>query len=316
MPSTKECRLRISVRLARGILLAAMFGPALVDAQTRTAQEHFRSPQAAADALLEACKNNDSEALIRILGERYRGHIATIDDAVERRNRRMLYLMAQARLEIQEEGDAKAVLVLGRIQWPIPVPLVKGTEGWHFDFDLGLEEIRARRIGAHELVAIQTCREYVRIQTQYAAVDRDGDEVREYAQRLVSNPGKQDGLYWEPAPGSNAPPSPLASLAPESFMDWAKPDAGAPLMGYHYRILTQQGKNPPGGEYDYLINGNMIAGFALVAWPAEYRESGVMTFVISHQGKLFEKDLGPDTAERVEAMTEYNPDASWELVED
>ncbi|MDX2198731.1 MAG: DUF2950 domain-containing protein [Phycisphaerae bacterium] len=308
--------MRISVSLVRGILLAAMLGPAVVHAETPTAQERFRSPQAAADALLEACKNNESEVLIRILGECYREHIAKIDDAVEQRNRRMLYLMAQGHLEIKEEGDAKAALVIGRIQWPMPVPLVKESEGWRFDFDLGLEEIRARRIGAHELVAIQACREYVRIQTQYGAVDRDGDNVREYAMRLVSNPGKQDGLYWEPTPDSIVPPSPLASLAPESLIEWAKMDAGAPLMGYQYRILTQQGKNPPGGEYDYIINGNMIAGFALVAWPAEYRESGVMTFVISHQGKLFEKDLGPDTDKRVKAMTQYDPDASWELLED
>ncbi len=306
--------MRTPARLTLGILLAAMLGPALVDAQTPTAQQHFPSPQAAVDALLEACKNNDSAALIQMFGERYRAHIEKIDDAVERRNRRMLYLMAQARLKIQEEGDAKVVLVIGRIQWPMPVPLVKETEGWRFDFDVGLKEIQARRIGANELAAIQTCREYVRIQAQYAAVDRDGDEVREYAQRLVSNPGKQDGLYWEPAPGSNAPPSPLESLVPAYFIDWAKTDAGTPFMGYHYRILTQQGANPPGGKYDYIINGNMIAGFALVAWAAEYRESGVMTFVISHQGKLFEKDLGPDTDKRVKAMTEYDPDASWELV--
>jgi Protein of unknown function (DUF2950) len=297
------------------VLMLAALGAATASAQSpasQPAQQVFPTPRAAVDVLLAACKDNDSAALIRLLGPRFGAQLEKVDDDDERRLRRAFYDKAQAHLAIEEQGDAKAILVIGRELWPVPIPLVKEAAGWRFDTDAGLEELLARRIGEDELAVIDVCQEYVRMQADYAAVDRDGDEVREYAQQIVSTPGKHDGLYWERE--GNERPSPLEALLPDSFGDVKDCKPGSPHMGYYYKILTRQGANPPGGKYDYLINGNMIAGFALVAWPADYRVSGVMTFVISHQGKLFQKDLGPDTAKLVEAMTEYNPDKSWEPV--
>lgn len=283
---------------------------------TMPGQQYFSTPRAAVDALLEACKNNDSQALIRMLGERYGKQIEKIDDAEEQQHRREFYEKAKAALKIAEQGDAKAVLVIGREAWPMPIPLVKDSAGWRFDTDAGMEEMLARRIGENELAAIDICNEYVRMQVDYAAVDRNGDEVREYAQQIVSTPGKKDGLYWDTAADSGEPPSPLAAYLPDDFEAVRRSNPNTPYMGYHFKILTRQGANPPIGKYDYVINGHMIAGFALVAWPVDYRASGVMTFVISHQGKLLQKDLGPDTAKLVEAMTEYDPDKSWRRVEE
>lgn len=299
------------------MLLTATFGTVLAFAQapeSKPAQQYFSTPQEAVSTLVEACKNNDSAALVRMLGECYREQIAKIDDAEERQHRRDFYEQAQALTKIEEKGDAKAVLVIGRELWPVPIPLVKEAAGWRFDTAAGIEEMLARRIGENELAAIEACHEYVRAQVEYAAVDRDGDEVREYAQQIISTEDKRNGLYWETNPESSERPSPLAAFLPDDFEALKRSKPGTPYMGYHFKILTRQGDKPPGGKYDYIINDNMIAGFALVAWPAEYRKSGVMTFVISHQGKLIEKDLGPETARLVEAMTEYNPDESWTLV--
>lgn len=300
-----------------GMSLAIMLGAAIASAQAPTsgpAQQVFPSPKAAADALLDACKNNDTAALIGMLGERYRAQAEKIDDAEERQHRRDFYDKAQTLLKIEPQGDAKAVLIVGRELWPVPIPLVKEAAGWRFDTDAGFEEMLARRVGENELIAIEVCHEYVRAQVEYAAVDRDGDQVREYAQRIASTPGKRNGLYWDVAPESHERPSPLAALLPEVIEGLKDSAPGTPYMGYHYKILTGQGANAPGGKHDYVINGNMIGGFALVAWPADYRASGVMTFLISHQGKLFEKDLRPETAKLAEAVTVYDPDQSWEWV--
>ncbi len=299
------------------MLLAAIIGTAIAGGQTpdsRPAQQVFPTTQAAVDTMLKACKDNDAEALVRMLGDKFREQLKRVDDNNERLLRRAFYDRAQAHLEMQKQDDGKLIIIVGRDLWPLPIPLVKEAAGWRFDTDAGLEELQARRIGENELAVIDVCYEYVRMQADYAAVDRDGDEVREYAQQFVSTPGKHDGLYWERDADAGERPSPLEALLPDSFGEVKDSKPGDPRMGYYYKILTRQGANPPGGKYDYIINGNMIAGFAMVAWPADYRVSGVMTFVISHQGKLFQKDLGPDTAKLVEAMTEYNPDKTWELV--
>lgn len=279
---------------------------------SRPVQQQFPTPRAAIDALLAACKDNDSTALVRMLGPRYGEQLKKVDDGEERQHRLDFYRKSQAFMRIDELGDSKSVLVIGREHWPVPIPIVKSATGWWFDTDAGLEELLARRIGENELAIIDVCHEYVRMQADYASEDRDGDDVREYAQRFASTAGRRDGLYWEQK--STERPSPLESLLPDSFGKVKDSKPGAPHMGYYFKILTRQGANPPGGKYDYVINGNMIAGFALVAWPADYRESGVMTFVISHQGKLFEKDLGPGTTKVVETMSEYDPDSTWEVV--
>lgn len=274
-------------------------------------QQSFPSPQAAVDAMLDACKKNDSAALIRMLGPGYGAQLERIDNAEERQHRSNFYQKSQEFMRIEEQEKDRAVLIIGREHWPVPVPLVKAPAGWRFDTDVGMEEMLARRVGENELAAIEVCREYVRAQVEYARVDRDGDQVREFAQRIISTAGKRDGLYWERDSESSEQPSPFEALLPDDFDRIRHTKERVPYMGYYFKIITRQGAKPPGGKYDYVINGNMIAGFAIVAWPADYRASGVMTFLVSHQGTLVEKDLGPDTAKQAEAMTEFNPDESW-----
>lgn len=293
---------------------AVLLGAGMVAAQSpesKSAQQLFPTPEAAAQSLIEACRDNNSTALVAMLGPAFGAEIAKIDDAEEAQHRREFYQQAQALTKIEPQGEDKAVLIIGAQRWPVPAPLVKEAGGWRFDSAEGMEELRARRIGENELAAMDACHEFVRAQAEYAAVDRDGDEVREYAQQLMSTAGKRNGLYWESDPAGRERPSPLAAFLPDQIDGLRRSSARIPYMGYYFKVLTRQGEGVPGGKYDYVINGNMIAGYGLVAWPAEYRFSGVMTFVISHQGKLYEKDLGPETAKLVEAMNEYNVDDTW-----
>ena len=278
-------------------------------------QQAFDSPKAAFDSLLAACKDNDSQALIRMFGPRYRDAIAKIDDAEEMEHRLKFWERSQAHMKLIEQGDDRVELIIGRDLWAFPIPLVKESRGWVFATEEGFKEMLARRIGENELTAIEVCREFVAAQSEYAAIDRDGDEVREYAQRIASSPEMRDGLFWEVSAESSEPPSPLGHLLAEAEGNPKKHKPGAPYMGYYFKILTRQGSNPPGGKYDYVINGNMIAGFALVAWPADYRESGVMTFLTSHHGRVYEKDLGDKTEALAKAMDAFDPDDSWQRVE-
>jgi hypothetical protein len=192
---------------------------------------------------------------------------------------------------------------------------VRTGDAWFYDGDAGLEEMYNRRIGSNELTTIKVCYEYVRAQREYADEDRDGDEVREYAQRVMSTRGVKDGLFWPTdEDGDESPLGPMvASATAEGYSVKAEPQA---FHGYRFRILTRQGAKAPGGAYGYVINGNMIGGFALVAYPANYGNSGVMTFIVNHQGKVYQKDLGPRTAAIAAGMRAYNPDATWSLADD
>lgn len=217
---------------------------------------------------------------------------------------------------LQKQGDNVRVLVIGKRAWPFPIPIVRVNNGWRFDTAAGKEELLNWRIGENELSAIETLRAYVDAQQEYASEDRDGDEVLEYAQKIGSSPGKKDGLYWKVEPGSNDEVSPFGPFVADAtdYLEGRKP--GDPYKGYYYKILVRQGSNPPGGRYDYIINDHMIGGFAMVAMPADYGSSGIMTFVVNQQGKVFQKDLGKNTRDRVNAMQEYNPDQTWtEVVE-
>jgi Protein of unknown function (DUF2950) len=205
------------------------------------------------------------------------------------------------------------VLIMGREDWPFPIPLVRKDGTWRFDTAAGREEILYRRIGRNELDAIETCLAYVDAQQEYAERGVAGNGV--YAQRIVSRPGKKDGLYWPAQSGTDE--SPLGELAASAAAEgYRAGQQRAPYHGYYYKVLTRQGPNAPGGALDYVVRGNMIGGFALVAYPAEYRNSGVMTFLVSHQGNVYEKDLGPDTARIAAGMTAFNPDNSWRRVAD
>lgn len=212
---------------------------------------------------------------------------------------------------VQNEDDVQ-ILDLGRQLWPFPFPIVKGEDGkWAFDTVAGLEEIVNRRIGENELTAIETMRLYVQAQNDYAAQDRDGDGVVEFAQKLLSSEGATDGLYWPSEQGDGD--SPAGPLDPGAL---EKAKAGDGYFGYKFRILTRQGANVAGGAYDYLINGNMIGGFALIGWPAKYGETGVSTFIVNQAGVVYEKDFGVDTENIVSKIKTFNPDNNWELVEE
>jgi hypothetical protein len=291
--------------------------------QTKTAANEpsiYSSPQDALEALLVAIKGNDEQALLVIFGRKHEKLIVVTDKVARGEGLANLYEASQQKKTWLEEGEDKLILILGNKAWPFPIPLVKVAGGWQFDAAQGAEEIINRRIGANELGALDTCLAYVEAQHEYASADRGGDEVLEYAQRLGSTQGKKDGLYWYVDSDDDEELSPFGPLLADAvaYLEEAKKTDKdhLPFHGYFFKILTGQGAYPPGGEYNYIINGNMIAGFALVACPADYGSSGIMTFLVSQQGKVYEKDLGDDTHGIVKSMTQYNPDATWVLAED
>jgi hypothetical protein len=209
-------------------------------------------------------------------------------------------------------SDTNIIIEVGADAWPFPIPLVKERGGWHFDTAAGQAEIINRRIGKNELEVLSAMRAYVDAQREYASEDRDGDKVLEYAQKIASSPGQTDGLYWPTElNGQRSPLGPVVAEAQD--VGYKAPDSAGPqpFHGYYFKILTRQGKNSPGGKYDYVINGNMIGGFAMVAWPADYEDSGIMTFIVNQQGRVYQKDLGANTAKVAKKMTEYDPDPTW-----
>lgn len=274
----------------------------------------FQTPDDAGKALREAIVNDDSTQLIALFGNQDAALLSSGDDVEDKNNRAEFATLAQEKMRVEPIGEDKAIIYVGNMDWPFPIPLVKIADSWQFDTQQGRQEIINRRIGRNELNTVSAIQGYQEAQFDYANTDRDGDGVLEYAQKLQSEPGKFDGLFWETEEGQ--PQSPLGPLIAEARADGFKikgvTEKPAPYHGYYYRVLTRQGKNVPGGKYDYVINGHMIAGFGLVAFPAQYGSSGIMTFVVNHQGKIYEKDLGPKTAEIAEKMKEYNPDASWD----
>ncbi len=282
-------------------------------------QKYFTTPEAAADAMIKAFKKNDESALLDIFGHEHKKLVVVTDKVAQKESRRRLSEAAKQKLKLEKQGQSKVIVVVGLLEWPLPIPIVKENRGWRFDTAAGVEEILNRRIGKNELIAMTTCREVAAAQLEYAGKDRDGDEVLEYAQRIVSTKGNRDGLYWYAGPDDNEDISPLGPIFADAavYLEAGKKAKGKiPYKGYYYKILTRQGENVPGRKYDYVINGNMIAGFALVACPADYEASGIMTFVISHQGKVYEKALGEKTLDIVKAMKEYNPDKTWKLTEE
>jgi hypothetical protein len=288
-------------------------------------QQTFASDEDAVKALLAALsledKDKRKETMRGIFGPAAQD-LASGDPVEDAASFKTFIARATAKTRLEKQADALSILHIGNEDWPFPIPIVKTADGkWFFDTAAGTEEILARRIGANELATIQVCRAYVLAQRQYAGKDRDGSEVLKYAQHFHSRPGKKDGLYWPAAAGEEQ--SPFGPLVAEASAKGyfgerpaGQPAGPRPFQGYFFHTLTRQGPDVPGGRYDYVINGNMIAGFALIAWPAKYGSSGVMTFVVNHQGKVYQKDLGPNTDQIARRITEYNPDASWKLVKD
>ena len=277
-------------------------------------EERFSSPQAAVDALKAAVEARDTNTMHAIFGPTAHGLVSA--DFVEAAEERELFVSRlKEKVNLVSESDAKAVLQLGADGWPFPIPLVKQDGQWRFDTEGGKEEILNRRIGANELGAIHVCRAYVEAQREYAGVDHNGAEVLAYAQHLRSTPGTHDGLYWSTRTGDEL--SPLGPLVAQARVEGYRQktkiltDEQSPYHGYYFKILTRQGKQAPGGKYDYLINSHMIGGFALVAWPAEWGNTGVMTLIVNQQGRVYQKNLGPKTSSIANAMSAYNPDNTW-----
>ena len=290
------------------VLMMALASGWPAQAATAESQMRFGTPEAAVDVLRTALKNDDESTLRDLIGREYADRLLLKDKGVAHAGRQRLSQAIEEGVTLRQDTADRVVLLLGKNGWPFPIPLVRSGDDWRFHTAAGVEEILNRRIGANELEAIEACRAYLAAQHQYASTIRDDSGIRKFAQRLHSSHGKQDGLYWDPAVagGEESPFGPLMA----EFRKGGR-QRGDPYNGYYFRILTRQGNHVPGGQYNYVINGNMIAGFALVAFPAEYGNTGVMTFLVSHHGKVYQKDLGPRTAEMVKAMQEYNPDATW-----
>jgi hypothetical protein len=299
----------------------------LAEAPLRTyaadAAKTFPTAEEALSALATAVNARDREALKAIFGPAI--DELTSPDRVQATNELAAFAeaMSRSRRLVKETTNSFSVEVGGNA-YSFPVPIVQQQDGrWFFDTAAGKEEVINRRIGRNEIGAITVARVYVQAQREYASKDRDDDEVLEYAQRLLSTPGKKDGLYWPiELDGELSPLGPLVALAREEGYrreqnsEATEGEQARPYHGYFYRILTRQGPAAPGGKYDYIINGNMIAGFALLAYPADYGETGIMSFIVNQQGKVYQKDLGPKTAEVAKSIEEYNPDKTWSLSPD
>lgn len=276
-------------------------------------QKTFPTPEAAVDALQAALKANDQAALVAIFGDKHKDVIGTDDPAQDAVVRGKAAAALETYRLLEARGDDRRVLLMGERAWPLPIPLVKTASAWRFATEEGVEELLNRRIGGNERAAIQVMHAYVDAQRRYAAADRDGDGVLEYAQKLVSGEGARDGLYWPADAAKGEEESPFGPLVGASAPYLKGHKQGDPFRGYHFRILTRQGKGAPGGAYSYIINGNQIAGFALLAYPHDYGRSGVMSFIVSHNGKVYEKNLGPNTEKLATKMTAFDP-SGWKEV--
>jgi hypothetical protein len=277
------------------------------------AQQSFSTPEEAASAFAAGVKSDDPRDLLKVLG--FRGvDIAFSGDKVADAEARQRFTVAyDAKHSIRLEGDNKGVIILGSDDFPFPISLTRQKRGWEFDTAAGRLEVLYRRIGRNELDAIQTCLAYVDAQNEYAEKDRTGEGGGVYAQRIVSTSGKKDGLYW---PASDQDQSPLGELAARASAEGYKVGSGpVPYHGYYYRILTQQGPNAAGGILNYVVKGKMIGGFALVAYPAVYGNSGVMTFLVNQAGTVYQKDLGNHTLNLVMRMPWFDPDQTWKKVQ-
>ncbi len=282
------------------------------NAQSAT-QRTFAAPLEAATAVAEAAGQNDTPALLKILGPDSADIVKSGDPADDKERRAEFAARAHEKLVIQLEPNNpnRAVVIAGNDNWPFPIPLVRTKAGqWRFDAARGRLEILARRVGRNELAAIDVCRGYVEAQMEYASRDRQAKGVLAYAQRIVSSPGKKNGLYAE---------GDADNLVPKAFGDAAAAIAAGktpePYHGYYFRILTAQGPDAPGGTHAYIVKGEMIGGFALVAYPAKYGDSGIKTFIVNHSGVVYEKDLGAATATLAPQMTRFNPDKTWQPVQ-
>jgi len=308
-----RCRYGLTAFIA-AIIVVTVFS-FLVSAQD-IEQKKFKSPEDAFKSLVKAAKNNDTKELLAIFGPEGKDIISSGDEVADKAARKRFIKAAKEAVKFSKLDDETMLPVIGKDEWSFPIPIVKSGQEWVFSTEEGKEEIINRRIGRNELYTIRVSLAYVDAQREYVSKDRMGDGVLQYAQHFVSQKGKKDGLYWEAAPGEKGSPlGPLVASATKEGYTARKGEKPSPYHGYYFKILKSQGNSVPGGELDYVINGKMVAGFGLVAYPAEYGVSGIMTFTVNQLGIVFEKDLGPKTEEIAKAITKYDPDKTWNKVE-
>jgi hypothetical protein len=299
------------------ICMIAIAFSASDSAAAKAKQRTFASPEDAVKALVDAVKNNDTKELNAIFGPGSTSLISSGDEVADKAGGERFIRNFEEMNKLQQESAGKMILHVGTEDYPLPIPIVKKGERWLFDTRAGKEEILNRRIGRNELDVIKVLHAYVDAQRQYASKERDGDSAPGYARRLFSTEGKHDGLYWETKEGEEESPfGPLvAKAAAEGYKKKGGADKPSPFHGYYFRSLKAQGKHAPGEAYDYVVNGKMILGFALVAYPAQYGSSGIMTFIINQEGVVFQKDLGKNTKNVAMSMQMYDPDKTWEMAE-
>ena len=293
--------------LASGIICC----PAPAAAQ-QSGQKTFTSAGEACRALVAALQANDQTALLSILGADAKDILSSGDGVEDKNNREDFVQKYQQMHRMVIEPDGTTTLYIGAENWPTPIPLAHKGDTWYFDTAAGKQEILYRRIGRNELTVIQTCHELVDAEKEYYAEPHDGEPGQQYAQKLYSDPGKHNGLYWNPASGeAESPLGPLVASAADEGYSRESNQKLRPFQGYYFRLLTGQGTNQPGGARSYIVDGKMTGGFAFLASPAEYRSSGAMTFIVDQDGVVYEKDLGPRTAETAKTLTQYRRDATW-----
>ena len=297
--------------ITRLLVIAVVLMAFSVSFAATAQQKTFSSADEAVKAAIAAARKNDDKELLAIFGANAK-EILFSGDAVADKERRGQFIAAYDEKNRLATKGEETILIVGKQEWPFPIPVVKKGQSWVFDTEKGKEEILNRRIGENELNTIQVMLAIVDAEREYAIKDRNRDGLLEYAQKFISDPGKKNGLYWEAKQGE--PQSPFGPIMVRARSEgYKKQESGGPppYHGYYYKILTAQGKDAPGGAYSYLVKGKMIGGFAVVAYPAAYGNSGVMTFIVNHEGKVFQKNLGPNTPSIAKSMKEYNPDKTW-----
>jgi hypothetical protein len=315
MPGTKlsidKCHWAGLSKLAAAAAILTVCSVIPAGAQKR-GQKTFSSSEEASSAFVAAVQSNDEKAMLEILGPDGK-HVVSSGDETEDANGRANFVQKYQEMHrLVNEPDGTTTLYIGAKNWPTPIPLVNKGNVWYFDTEAGKKEILYRRIGRNEMSAIRVCQELVAAEKEYY-----GTQHNEYAQKIFSDEGQKNGLYWKVSDvDSESPIGPLVARAVATGYPKSLEGGPTPYRGYYYHILTRQGKNVPGGAKDYIVDGKMTAGFAFVAYPAEYRSSGVMTFIVSDYGVVYQKDLGKKTEARAQAMTEYSPDVTWQKTED
>ncbi|MGH9778566.1 MAG: DUF2950 domain-containing protein [Candidatus Acidiferrales bacterium] len=306
----KNALVRVTQAAWVAVVVLAL-GWSWVPAQTQ-AQKSFATPEEAVKALVAAAKASNREELRAIFGPEVDDLLSSGDPVADKRQREVVLVAFAQGWRVEDGQDGEKEVIVGNEDWPFPIPLVKEGDGWRFDTEAGADEILARRVGVNELTVIQICRTYTDAQQVYASVGHDGKPEGIFAQKVRSEDGKQDGLYWAAKPGEKLSPlgDMFAQAAEEGYVVDQKSGL-IPFHGYFFRTLTAQGPDAPGGAKSYIANGDMTGGFALVARPAEYGNSGIMTFIVNQDGIVYQKDLGEDTAAIADQMKEYNPDPSW-----